>query len=295
MKKYILRILIIVALVGIVAPIFANAQTQTPAPTEYKLLAPLPCPEGSTGCTGKSFIIKDGALGNYINLIIELVIGISAVLAVVMIAMGGIEYMGSELISDKEEGRERIQNALIGLLIAMGAFALLNTINPDLLKSDVTIKPAVVTVQLNDSVPQTPINGKYINGASVDAPWTGTPTTLPNKVTLNNNGKQCTRIGEKGCTSTIGLNMVGVLDIQSKCPQCKLQITGGTEWWEHGAKTGNTTHQKGNATVDLSTSDKALNDYFRSGESLGNGWYKTAAGYALYEGNHWHFNPVSKN
>ena len=42
--------------------------------------------------------------------------------------------MTSELISSKEAGKERITHALLGLLIALGAYALLFTINPELLK-----------------------------------------------------------------------------------------------------------------------------------------------------------------
>ena len=147
MKKYIIRILIFIAIIGIFSPVFAA--------TEYILLEQLPT-------MGETFNPEQtGAFGVYLNAIIKTVIGISAVLAVVMIVMGGIEYMGSELISSKESGKEKIQNALLGLLIAMGAWALLFTINPDLINSDVTIPKAAVVVDLggeNTTVPFEPIN-----------------------------------------------------------------------------------------------------------------------------------------
>lgn len=114
--------------------------------TKYQLLAPLP--DGAGGLQKEFNVEDESALGNYINIIITLTIGISAVLAVVMIVMGGIQYMGNELISSKEEGSQRIWNAILGLLIALGAYALLNTINPDLLKSDINIPDAKVTVAL---------------------------------------------------------------------------------------------------------------------------------------------------
>ena len=66
-------------------------------------------------------------------MIIKLVLGIAAVLAMVMIVMGGIEYMTTELVSSKESGKETIRNAILGLLIALGAYLILNTINPKLL------------------------------------------------------------------------------------------------------------------------------------------------------------------
>lgn len=141
----------------------ANATTTPPAPTTtyqptvYKLLAPLPCPPNTPNCsttTGKFEIFdpsdpsgKNTKLGEYLNLIIKLIIGISAVMAVVMIVIGGIEYMMSELISGKEAGKERIRDALLGLLIALGAWTLLNTINSDLLNSDINIPTATINVE----------------------------------------------------------------------------------------------------------------------------------------------------
>ena len=76
-------------------------------------------------------------LSSYLNPMITVFIGICAVLAVVMILFGGIEYMTSELISSKEAGKERIRNALLGLLLALGAWTILYTINPNLLNSDI--------------------------------------------------------------------------------------------------------------------------------------------------------------
>lgn len=165
MRKYIKYILILIVLAGLFSPMVkmdaqyynpqqirtgANPVTGQPKPsatTGYKLLAPLPC-ESGPGCdpTTKTLETFDPStgLGSYLNLMIKIFIGICAVLSVVMIIVGGMEYMTSELAHTKEAGKERITHALLGLVIALGAYALLNTINPDLLKSD--IKPDNVTV-----------------------------------------------------------------------------------------------------------------------------------------------------
>lgn len=108
------------------------------APDMYQLLAPLPNADGGQPIPS---VDTTSGLGSYLNLMIKIFIGICAVLSVVMIVVGGLEYMTSELISSKQAGKERIEHALLGLLIALGAYALLFTINPDLLKSDVTIPP----------------------------------------------------------------------------------------------------------------------------------------------------------
>ena len=148
MKKYLLYILILIALIGTIGSTSRIEATETP-PAGYQLLAPLPCPPGSTtGCEtdGKGNLViktfnpaQDNNLGAYLNLMIKIFIGICAVLSVVMIVIGGLEYMTSELVHSKEAGKEKITHAILGLIIALGAYALLYTINPDLLKSDVKI------------------------------------------------------------------------------------------------------------------------------------------------------------
>ncbi len=58
---------------------------------------------------------------------------IAGFLAVVMIAFGGIQYMSTDAIHGKSEGRERITYALMGLLLILFSWILLNTVNPDIL------------------------------------------------------------------------------------------------------------------------------------------------------------------
>lgn len=88
----------------------------------YTLLAPI----------GKLVQAPDN-MGDYFNIIFKIVIGLCGALAVVMIVIGGVQYMGDESIFGKTEAKSRITSAIFGLLIALGAYALLNTINPDLL------------------------------------------------------------------------------------------------------------------------------------------------------------------
>lgn len=65
--------------------------------------------------------------------------------------MGGLEYMTSELISEKESGKQKITNAVLGLILALGSWALLYTINPDLLNTDSeNLTDVKVTVTLDE-------------------------------------------------------------------------------------------------------------------------------------------------
>ncbi len=214
MKKISLYILILVSLTGIFSPVLSVHAKDVPneTPTQYQLLEKLPCPPNTPDCTNgklESITIDEKALGKYINLIISLVIGISAVLAVVMIVMGGIEYMGSELISSKESGIERIQNAILGLLIALGAYALLNTINPDLLKSDINIPEAKVTIMLERENLSDAVSGD-----------SGTP---PGATSLCSVGITKTSQGMFACAS-IATNVDNMLKAAS---QAGLNISGG--------------------------------------------------------------------
>ena len=106
-------------------------QTPGTTDTKYSPLAPFP----GTGLTDTIDTAAPCAFGNYLNIMIKIVIGFSAVLAMVMIVMGGIEYMTSSIVSGKEAGKQTIINALLGLLVALGAYVILNTINPNLLNA----------------------------------------------------------------------------------------------------------------------------------------------------------------
>jgi len=122
-----------------------------------------------------------------------------------MIVLGGIEYMTSELVSSKENGKQRITNAIFGLVIALGAYALLNTINPDLLKTDLESLTAVtVEVSLQDAIPSD----------------TG---TLPGATTGCTAGIQKTTISMFACGDIVN-NVNGML---ASAKTSGLNITGG--------------------------------------------------------------------
>lgn len=97
----------------------------------YKMLAPfagITCMDWSG--VDKTCIGND--IGKYLNIIFKLIIGLCAALAVMMLIIYGIAYMGEESIFGKVEAKSKMFSAVLGLLIALGAWALLNTINPDL-------------------------------------------------------------------------------------------------------------------------------------------------------------------
>ncbi len=68
----------------------------------------------------------------YINALYILSISVAAFLAVVRIILAGVQYMLSDVVTDKGAAKKQIQGALLGLLIVLGAVLILETINPKL-------------------------------------------------------------------------------------------------------------------------------------------------------------------
>ena len=102
---------------------------------DYKVLTPLPgttadCPD--TARQGDSCKTR---LPLYLPGLVKLLIGVAAGLAVLMMIFGGIQYMSTDAIFDKKEGKKKIGAALGGLLLAILSWLILNTINPDLIKT----------------------------------------------------------------------------------------------------------------------------------------------------------------
>ena len=78
--------------------------------------------------------IASGGMGSVLNMLYQFMVGFAVLLSVIYIIAGGIQYMTTDAFTGKQKGRERITNALIGLLIALGSYAILYTINPDILR-----------------------------------------------------------------------------------------------------------------------------------------------------------------
>jgi len=142
----------------------AGGTTSKSTDTTYQPLARLP------GLQESYDTAKECALGDYLNTIIKIIIGLCIVLAVFMIFIGGLEYMSNEIISNKEHGKERIRNAILGLLLALSAYTILNTINPALL--NVCLKLDTVKIAIEGEVgilgKTAVIDGKTITACKED-------------------------------------------------------------------------------------------------------------------------------
>lgn len=68
----------------------------------------------------------------------------SGILAVLMLVIGGVQYVLAGSTGNPEkigDAQSRLLAALGGLVLALGAWIILNTINPNLLKIDLDLRP----------------------------------------------------------------------------------------------------------------------------------------------------------
>jgi hypothetical protein len=77
-------------------------------------------------------------------------VAIAAVLAVIMITWGGVEYSTTDAIGGKSEGREKIKAAITGLILALLSYTILNTINPYLVYGDFSAKQIKTDAQIGN-------------------------------------------------------------------------------------------------------------------------------------------------
>lgn len=85
-------------------------------------------------------------LGDWLRAFFTLLIVVAGILAFIMIVIGGIRYATEDAVSGKSEGRKMIENAVLGLVLALGSWVILNTINPNL-ASNLSI--TIPTVYIN--------------------------------------------------------------------------------------------------------------------------------------------------
>lgn len=123
-----------------------------------------------------SGILNSQNIPQLMNALFKLSVVVGATLAVLQLVYAGYLYMGSDLIDKKSEAKERIQNALVGLLLLGATFLIIQQINPDIL--DLNIVKRIPSV--NQGVGT---GGGSTSGTNTSAP-TGANTPTPDNVFL---------------------------------------------------------------------------------------------------------------
>jgi len=98
-------------------------------------LAPTPLKVWGRAQIGLDFLnLPPGAeIGDVLSRLYVFGVGLVAIVAMIMLVIGGVQYM---VAGDKDPGpaKERIRNAIWGLILALCSYLILYTINPDLTK-----------------------------------------------------------------------------------------------------------------------------------------------------------------
>ena len=95
-----------------------------------------------TGGSGGPGITQSGNFFSGLTGVYRLGLALVGLSALFMIVWGGLNYIwAGENTSQVQRGRERIRNALVGILIAATSYALLKTINPDLVNFQIRDYP----------------------------------------------------------------------------------------------------------------------------------------------------------
>jgi hypothetical protein len=163
-----------------------NTQPPVNTNTNYKLLAPLNGIQNFESDPEKN----PCAFGKYMNMMIKIILGIAAVLAVIMIIKGGFEYMMSSLPSGKESGKGTITQAILGLIIALGAYLILFTINPNLLNFCLDKQLPKVELTIQDDI-ETPMTAQTQGGVCPVGSTTAGCKEGITEVSTTNGGKFC--------------------------------------------------------------------------------------------------------
>jgi hypothetical protein len=117
-----------------ISTVGAAADPSSPIQTgNYTVLSPLPCIAGNgVVCQqGKSGDLQTSVnINSYLQYTFNLFIALAAVASVFMITLGGFQYMTTDALQGKEEGREKISRAVKGLILVLASYLILRTINP---------------------------------------------------------------------------------------------------------------------------------------------------------------------
>ena len=185
----------------------ATVPTPTPAPTTatpstagpiapcgdncnlgYTPLEPIPgLTQDQNG--NNNYLVSPNNLHNIIDAIFKIMITVGALFAVLMLTVGGIQYMISGSAGEKNIGIKRAQAALWGIVLLAASYLILNTVNPKLLNFN--LNPCPDGVNCAETVPPitptatpTPGNSSNNGNGSTAVPLTiAGPSNLPTDTT----------------------------------------------------------------------------------------------------------------
>lgn len=88
--------------------------------------------ESLLGCAIKTGKIRLFMIPFFITRLIEFLVGLAGLIAVLFIVIGGYKFVTGGIAEDKEAGKKTVLHAIIGLVVALSAYIIINFIQAQL-------------------------------------------------------------------------------------------------------------------------------------------------------------------
>ena len=168
MKKIILISLAFLFLgLGLTPLVLVAAETPppqvSPAQSGFIPLAPI---TGLTSVTDQNSAANSANLAVFFNNLYKFLIGLAAVLAVIEIIWGGLEISTKDSVSKQSDGKERITQAIFGLILVLSPVLVFSIINKDILKLSLNLAPLNLKFTPYSSGTETTLTGPTPAGAT---------------------------------------------------------------------------------------------------------------------------------
>ena len=252
-----------------------------------------------------------GGFSTLLNNFFRLGIWVATILAVIMIAIGGVEYMASDAVTSKESAKKKIWGAVWGLLLALGIYLFLFTISPGLISLELKIGPVPGVQGGGGTAPTTTqrTGGMLPEATEFDEEIERIVRVKLRGANVEVNKSMCKKVGDRSCTTVGNLSLATIdklVALGNRCRCGPIFITGGTEYWLHGNRStdisqNRTDHRPGGRAVDFSKNNIPFNRFIMDinnslppqKTSAGDLYYMSGVGSFLDEkidGNdpHWH-------
>jgi hypothetical protein len=299
MKKYLKYTIKISAIITFSLIIFSSSAGFILAQSnniDYVPLAPLPgTTKDQCSGSGNALDMLSGSndcttnFATYLPGAFNFIVGLSAVLAFVVLTYGGVLYMTSDAINNKKEGRKYIENALWGLGLVLASYVILYTINPQILSFKLKLvqpetsnqSPDILSALAASTAAGTPVTGQAMTQAQIAA---------SNQIAalLGQTANPCTQGQTTNCVNFNGLQqntITGLQSLSNLCGKCTITITGGTE----AGHSVNSSHDNGTAVdiADTQTLSTTIDSNFTQTSQNSDGscpvWTDSAGNTYLYE------------
>ena len=186
-----------------------------------------------------SFDVSHSTISSATSSLFVLMISACLLAGMIRFAYAGLLYVKATSSNQANEAKDILKNAAYGIIGVLGIYLILNQINPDMLRGDISFAK---------------IEGNKIVSAQPQATSAVNTSVNPNEAEARkkligvgvNNPNPCTGGQTSGCTTIAGLpdkSFDMVNDLKVHC-NCSVMITGGTE-------PGHKSHGPGLNVVDL--------------------------------------------